>query len=274
MLYMSAINYALPAAHKVTETLADPKKIPLIITSDILVGETSTYADYIFPDLSFLERWELHGTHPSVPWKVENVRNPAISIPGWPTVTGLRRRAADERRGDDDGHCRTAGPARLWPQRSGRGRAFHPAGAPLPEAGGQHRLWREGRRQRQCAGSGRRRTAHLPQARRHLPKIRLRRAHLESGAGQRRQPVAQGGLRHESRRALPGHAAAYKSDPTTGADVLVANAYGKQLNLYQEKTATSINTMTGKPFAGYAVYLPPGLSSVGEPIADEGYDLT
>jgi tetrathionate reductase subunit A len=87
MLYMSAINYALPAGHKVTETLADPKKIPLIITSDILVGETSTYADYIFPDLSFLERWELHGTHPSVPWKVENVRNPAISIPGWPTVT-------------------------------------------------------------------------------------------------------------------------------------------------------------------------------------------
>jgi anaerobic selenocysteine-containing dehydrogenase len=31
--------------------------------------------------------------------------------------------------------------------------------------------------------------------------------------------------------------------------------------------------MTGKPFVGYAVYLPPGQSSTGEEIADEGYDL-
>jgi len=61
MFYMSAINYALPAAQTVIEILADPKKIPLIITCDIMVGETSTYADYIFPDLSFLERWEFHG---------------------------------------------------------------------------------------------------------------------------------------------------------------------------------------------------------------------
>ncbi|MFN3374770.1 MAG: molybdopterin oxidoreductase, partial [Chloroflexus sp.] len=86
MFYMSAINYALPAAQTVIEILADPKKIPLIITSDIMVGETSTYADYIFPDLSFLERWEFHGSHPSVPWKVENIRQPAISLPNWPTV--------------------------------------------------------------------------------------------------------------------------------------------------------------------------------------------
>jgi hypothetical protein len=28
--------------------------------------------------------------------------------------------------------------------------------------------------------------------------------------------------------------------------------------------------MTGKPFAGYAVYIPPGLSSIGEPIPMRG----
>jgi anaerobic selenocysteine-containing dehydrogenase len=54
---------------------------------------------------------------------------------------------------------------------------------------------------------------------------------------------------------------------------LVGNKYGKLLGVYQEKTATSINTMTGKPYAGYATYLPPALSSIGEPIADAGYDL-
>ena len=45
------------------------------------------------------------------------------------------------------------------------------------------------------------------------------------------------------------------------------------MNLYQEKTATSINTMTGKPFVGYAMCIPAGLSSTGEEIKDEGYDL-
>jgi anaerobic selenocysteine-containing dehydrogenase len=55
---------------------------------------------------------------------------------------------------------------------------------------------------------------------------------------------------------------------------LVANKYGKQMNLYQEKTATSINTMTGKPYGGYAMYVPAGVSSTNEAIKDDGYDFT
>jgi tetrathionate reductase subunit A len=52
-----------------------------------MVGETSTYADYIFPDLSYLERWEFHGTHFSVPgrWRTCAIR--PLPLPGWPTVT-------------------------------------------------------------------------------------------------------------------------------------------------------------------------------------------
>lgn len=49
---------------------------------------------------------------------------------------------------------------------------------------------------------------------------------------------------------------------------MLANAYAKQINLYQEKTATTINSMTGEAFAGYPRYLPPHLSSTGEPIED------
>jgi len=37
------------------------------------------YADYIFPDVSYLERWEFHGSHPSIPQKVQPVRNPVIA---------------------------------------------------------------------------------------------------------------------------------------------------------------------------------------------------
>jgi tetrathionate reductase subunit A len=53
----------------------------------------------------------------------------------------------------------------------------------------------------------------------------------------------------------------------------VTNAYAKQINLYQEKTATTINTMTGEAFFGYPTYIPPALSSTGEVINDEGYGL-
>ncbi len=54
LFYMATPVYALPGGHKLIEILSDPKKIPLIISSDITIGETSMYSDYIFPgpDLS------------------------------------------------------------------------------------------------------------------------------------------------------------------------------------------------------------------------------
>jgi hypothetical protein len=46
------------------------------------------YADYIFPDTTYLERWEWQGSHPSVAQLIEQVRNPAID-PLVPDVTVL-----------------------------------------------------------------------------------------------------------------------------------------------------------------------------------------
>jgi anaerobic selenocysteine-containing dehydrogenase len=77
--YMAAAPYALPAGHTNIKVLSDVKKLPLHIASDITIGEMSMYADYIFPDLSYLERWEFHGSHPSIAEKVQPVRNPAIA---------------------------------------------------------------------------------------------------------------------------------------------------------------------------------------------------
>ena len=34
------------------------------------------YADYVFPDLHYLERWEMQGSHPNMPVKVQPVRQP------------------------------------------------------------------------------------------------------------------------------------------------------------------------------------------------------
>ncbi len=80
-LYMGSPVYALPAGHSLIPVLMDTNKIPLFVCNDITIGETSQYADYIFPDLSYLERWEFHRTHPSIVHRVSPVRQPAIDSP-------------------------------------------------------------------------------------------------------------------------------------------------------------------------------------------------
>ncbi len=87
--YMAAATYSLPGGQTNIEILSDVNKIPLYVASDITIGEMSMYADYIFPDLSYLERWEFHGSHPSIPQKAQPVRNPVIApIPESVTVFG------------------------------------------------------------------------------------------------------------------------------------------------------------------------------------------
>ncbi len=87
--YMAAAPYALPGGQTNIDILVDVNKLPLYIASDIAIGEMSMYADYIFPDLTYLERWEFHGSHPSIPQKVQPVRNPAVApIPETVTVFG------------------------------------------------------------------------------------------------------------------------------------------------------------------------------------------
>ena len=87
--YMGSPVYSLPAGHKLIEILSDVNKIPLHVTSDIIVGETSMYADYIFPDVTYLERWEFGGSHPNITFKVQGVRQPTIApLTGTVTVYG------------------------------------------------------------------------------------------------------------------------------------------------------------------------------------------
>ncbi|MFN3940102.1 MAG: molybdopterin dinucleotide binding domain-containing protein, partial [Chitinophagales bacterium] len=79
LLYMGTPGYALPAGQTQIHVLSDIQKLPLFIASDITIGESSMYADYIIPDLTFYERWEFHGSHPNNIWKVQTIRQPAIA---------------------------------------------------------------------------------------------------------------------------------------------------------------------------------------------------
>ncbi|MBI5730002.1 MAG: molybdopterin-dependent oxidoreductase [Ignavibacteriales bacterium] len=77
--YMAAAPYSLPGGQTNIEILTNLDKVSLYIANDITIGEMSMYADYIFPDVTYLERWEFHGSHPSIPQKVQPVRNPVIA---------------------------------------------------------------------------------------------------------------------------------------------------------------------------------------------------
>ena len=79
MLYMGTPVYALPGGDKLIPILMDVEKLPPFISIDITTGETSLYADYIFPDLSYLERWEFHGSHLSFAHKIQPIRQPVIA---------------------------------------------------------------------------------------------------------------------------------------------------------------------------------------------------
>ena len=62
------------------EAVKDPKNIPLIIASDIVVGDTSMYADYIIPDVSFLESWCHIDTFPTTLTKGTGLRWPVVRL--------------------------------------------------------------------------------------------------------------------------------------------------------------------------------------------------
>lgn len=80
---------ASPAGAEQIKILTDVNKIPLFIATDIVVGETSMYADYLFPDISYVERWAFLGSPPSTTVKTVKIRQPiAAPVPEMVKVGG------------------------------------------------------------------------------------------------------------------------------------------------------------------------------------------
>lgn len=80
--HMATPFYSAPGQgnEELIKQVKDPKNIPLIIASDIVVGDTSMYADYIIPDGSYLERWCHIGTLPTTLTKGVGVRWPVVAL--------------------------------------------------------------------------------------------------------------------------------------------------------------------------------------------------
>ena len=88
-LHKGTPTFSSPGGHAQIEILKDTAKVPLFIYTDIVVGETSMYADYIFPDITYLERWATPHTSPDVPTKISKYRQPLVApIPETVVVDG------------------------------------------------------------------------------------------------------------------------------------------------------------------------------------------
>jgi anaerobic selenocysteine-containing dehydrogenase len=263
-LYMGAPTYALPAGHTTVEILADVDRLPLFVASDIIIGSTSMYADYIFPDLSYLERWEFQGSHPNIANKVQPVRQPVIApIPEECEVFGQTY------------------PISLETMLLGLAEQLDLPGFGQDAFGtGRHLTHPDELYLRQVANLAFGETPDGSQAvpdaddrelelflnsRTHLPASVFDPARWEATVGpdlwRKVVYVLNRGGRFED------HADGYDGDR-------VAHPYGKLLNLYQEKTAKTTHAGTGHKYPGLATYVPIQDYTGAEPDAyRDGYDL-
>ena len=245
-LYMGAPTYSLPAGNTNVKILCDTEKVPLFVVSDILIGTTSMYADYIFPDLSYLERWEFQGSHPCVPNKVQPVRQPAMApIPEDCTTFGRRMPMGFEAmilgiaeklklpgfgedafgRGldlkhPDDFYLRALANLAFGEKPDGS--------EAVPDADdAELKIFRE--------------------ARRYLPATIFDESRWKKIAGEKNWQKVVYVLNRGGR--FEDWAKGYKGER-------LAHPYGALLNMYQEKTASTIHSGTGKKNPGVAMYVP------------------
>ncbi|MDZ7614500.1 MAG: molybdopterin-dependent oxidoreductase [Flavobacteriaceae bacterium] len=258
LLYMGTPGYALPAGQTQINVLADVEKLPLFIASDITIGESSMFADYIIPDLTFYERWEFHGSHPNNIWKVQTIRQPAmkpytdtvkvygeempISLESFMMAVAEKmelknfgpngfEEGMDFKR-PEDFYLRMIANIGYGEKADGN--------AAVPDATDEEiRVFKE--------------------ARRHLPK---------SVFDYEKWKKAVGDTYWRKAVYLMNRGGRFQNYEDAYIGEQVANKYGKMVNMYVEKVAVSKNSITGEPLVGSPKYLPL-MDSIGNLLKSE-----
>ena len=264
VFYMGAPTYSLPGGHTNIEILGDVDKLGLFICSDILIGPTSMYADYIFPDISYLERWEFQGSHPNVTNKIQPIRQPVIApIPETSSVFGQDYPISFE--------TMLMGLAERLELPGFGADAFgpgldlkHPDDLYLRQVANLA-FGEEPDGSKNVPDADDRELELFLNARSHLPAEVFDAARWEAIVGsdmwRKVVYVLNRGGRFED------YDKGWKGDR-------LGHPWGKLLNLYQEKTAKTIHSGTGKKHRGHAQYIPIQ-DFLGEPLDAyrEGFDL-
>jgi tetrathionate reductase subunit A len=222
----------------IDEKIRDPRNLPLMISIDAFINETSTYADYIVPDRIFYEAWGW-----TKPWGAVTVKDATAR---WPVVDCLTGTTPDGRHidmetffidvakrmglpgfgegaiPDAEGQLHPLHRAEDFWLRAGANVAFD--GDPVPEADDA-----------EMALSGVDRFADLM------------RATLKPEEWRRVGYVLNRGGRFEA------HAAGY-------ADGALRHRYGRTLQIWNETVASARNSMTGARFTGCPTWQGPRLA--------------
>ncbi len=245
-MYKGAPTYSLPAGHTNIKILCDTEKVPLFVANDILIGTTSMYADYIFPDLSHLERWEFQGSHPSMPNKVQPVRQPAMApIPEDVTVFGAAVPICFE--------SMMMGIAEYM-KLPGYGKDGFGKGLDLNHPDDLYirgvanlAFGEKPDGSQQVPNADEREMKIFREARKHLTRSVYDEERWKKIAGDKMWPKVVYVLNRGGR--FEDYAKGYKGE-------WVAHPWSKLMNLYQEKTASTVHAGTGKKNLGYATHLP------------------
>lgn len=276
-LYMGSPIYSLPAGHELIKIFQDVNKMPLIVTSDIIVGETSMYADYIFPDGTFLERWEFGGSHPSMTFKVQGVRQPVIA-----PLTGTVKVFGQEMPLQFEAVLLALAEKLNLPNFGANGLAqgvpfMHPDDLYIRMATNLAFGEKKDGTDAVADASDEEVKAFLD-ARKHLPKAVFDPDRWQKIAGANWKKLItvlnRGGRFQDFDKGYPGDGAfpGFFDEPYVQP---TGNKYGKLINMYLEKTAGVKYSGTGKGMPGYATYVEPSTGYDGNKVDDtkDGYDL-
>lgn len=276
-MYMGSPVYSLPGGNTWIEILSDMNKIPLFVASDITVGETSMYADYIFPDVTYLERWEFSGSHPSITFKVQGVRQPVIA-PLTGTVKVYGQEMALQFEAMLLGLAEKLNLPNFGPGGFGEVGDFnHPDDLYIRMATnlacGEKPEFADA-----ISDADEEEMRLFAEARQHLPKGVFdvdRWRHIAGDLWPKVVSVlARGGRFQAYEQGYPGDSV-FPGFSNQANHVATGTKYGKLINMYLEKTAGLTHAGTGKKLPGIPTYMPPSMGFDGKAIEDDkdGYDL-
>jgi len=261
-LHMGSPGFAAPAGQTALKILADPEQIPLFFATDIVLGETSMYADYLFPDTAIWERFSTPHASPDVPYNVSKFRQPTIT-PLTEVVTVYGEKT----------HCSFESVALAIAEKlhlSGFGKDGFGPGWDLTRLDDWYLKLAANMAVGDKDGDGVAEASFddmkcFNEARKHLKSSVFSAERWEKAVGADKWKKTVTVLNRG------GRWADWNPEVVNPKGMLV-NKYGKQLNLYAETVAKAKHSFTGKHFSGIAQYHVPA-DAAGNPVNDADMPL-
>ncbi|RRD58096.1 tetrathionate reductase subunit TtrA [Comamonadaceae bacterium OH2545_COT-014] len=243
VLWMANPIYGIPGLRELIEKdLADPKKLPLIISVDPLINESNAFADYIVPDSIMYESWGWVAPWNGVPTKTMTAR--------WPVVEPRAAKAADGQPVGMETFFFALAKAMQLPGFGPQGMS-DAEGNPLPLERPEHWYLRGGANiawlGKQPVGDATDEDIALSGVERLLPQLK---ATLKEDEWRKVAFLYTRGGRYQ-----PAKQAQDPEHPEWQT-----NRFTKPLWLWNENVGTAKNSLTGKKFSGCASWQPPAFA--------------